>query len=149
MSGGSRGAGPTAVLVQPVGGIGEVLAGADLGAVIGAALVAARVRDGDILAVTIEGHLQGIRGQVAERARRSGGPSPSRLVRVVAERMTATGATRIVEGHHGVVMAAAGSMPPMSGRRVRCCCCPDDPDPAASDLLQPHRIPEVDPGAKP
>lgn len=134
MSGGSRGAGPTAVLVQPVGGIGEVLAGADLGAVIGAALVAAGVRDGDIIAVT---------SKVISKAFGLTSSAPDRravvaqeTAAVVAERMTSTGATRIVQGHHGVVMAAAGVDASNVGPSGALLLLPHDPDQAANDLLQ-------------
>jgi coenzyme F420-0:L-glutamate ligase/coenzyme F420-1:gamma-L-glutamate ligase len=92
----------------PVTGIGEVTAGDDLVALLVDGLRASRLqlRDGDVLAVS---------SKVVSKAMGLAVPGDSRddavlgqTVRVVAERVTPRGVTRIVESRSGPVLAAAG-----------------------------------------
>jgi coenzyme F420-0:L-glutamate ligase/coenzyme F420-1:gamma-L-glutamate ligase len=91
-----------------VGGIGEVRAGDDLAALLLAGLADAgrTPRDGDVLAVS---------SKVVSKALGLAVPGDTRddailgqTVRVVAERVTPRGVTRIVEARSGPVLAAAG-----------------------------------------
>ena len=99
---------PGEVRIIPVPGIGEIRSGDDLAEVIGVALLAgeAGVCEGDILCVTskILSKAHGLRAAGTDRR----AVVADQSVRVIAERSTRTGPTRIVEGRHGVVMAAAG-----------------------------------------
>ena len=87
------------VTVEPVTGLPEITAGADLGALIAAAVPG--LRDGDILVITskvvskAEGRVFSISREQAIEAE---------TVRVVARR----GATTIAQTRHGLVLAAAG-----------------------------------------
>jgi coenzyme F420-0:L-glutamate ligase/coenzyme F420-1:gamma-L-glutamate ligase len=87
----------------PVAGIGEVSAGDDLAALLAAAV---DLEDGDVLAVS---------SKVVSKALGLAVPGDTRddavlgqTVRVVAERLTPRGTTRIVESRSGPVLAAAG-----------------------------------------
>ena len=87
----------------PVEGIGEVSAGDDLAAVLAAAVA---LEDGDVLAVS---------SKVVSKALGLAVPGDTRdeavlgqTVRVVAERVTPRGVTRIVEARSGPVLAATG-----------------------------------------
>jgi coenzyme F420-0:L-glutamate ligase/coenzyme F420-1:gamma-L-glutamate ligase len=95
--------------IRPVHGIGEVTPGADLAALIADA--APWLADGDVLVVTskivskAEGRLVPVPpddGPEREAAR--AGAIDKETARVVAQR----GPTRIVQTHHGLVLAAAG-----------------------------------------
>lgn len=121
--------------ILAVPGIGEVEAGTDLSELIGSALLAANLlpQDGDILCVTSK-VVSKARGLTAEGTDKRAVVA-EQSVRVVAERMTATGPTRIVEGRHGVVMAGAGVDASNAGPSGRLLLLPDDPDAAAADLL--------------
>jgi coenzyme F420-0:L-glutamate ligase/coenzyme F420-1:gamma-L-glutamate ligase len=94
------------VFVLP--GIGEIRVGDDLAAVILAAAGpgAARLADGDILAVTskIVSKAEGRQVLAADREQ----AITDETVRVVATRAHPGGVTRIVENRQGLVMAAAG-----------------------------------------
>ncbi len=114
-------------------GMPSVAPGDDLPALIGAALERAGLdlRDGDILCVTskIVSKALGLRAAGDRRAAVAG-----QTVRVVAERATATGITRIVEGRHGVVMAAAGVDDSNVGPEGETLLLPADPDAVTCDL---------------
>jgi coenzyme F420-0:L-glutamate ligase / coenzyme F420-1:gamma-L-glutamate ligase len=94
--------GPAAVspvTVIPVAGLPEVTAGADLAALIAAAVP--DLRDGDILVVTSK-VVSKAEGRVATMSREQA--IEAETVRVVARR----GPTTIAQTRHGLVMAAAG-----------------------------------------
>ena len=86
-------------------GIGEIVAGDDLAALIAGA-AGARLRHGDILAVTskIVSKAEGRQVAAADREQ----AISDETVRVVASRTFPGGVTRIVENRQGLVMAAAG-----------------------------------------
>jgi coenzyme F420-0:L-glutamate ligase / coenzyme F420-1:gamma-L-glutamate ligase len=95
--------------VRPVRGIGEVTEGADLAALIAGA--APWLADGDVLVVTskivskAEGRLVAVPpDEGPARAAARDAVLDAQTVRPVARR----GATRIVQTHHGLVLAAAG-----------------------------------------
>jgi coenzyme F420-0:L-glutamate ligase/coenzyme F420-1:gamma-L-glutamate ligase len=94
--------------IRPIQGIGEVVPGADLAAMIAEA--APWLRDGDVLVVTskiiskAEGQLVEVPVHEPEREAARQEILAAETVRVVASR----GATRIVQTHHGFVMAAGG-----------------------------------------
>ena len=93
---------PTTVLpvtVLPVTGLPEVVAGADLAALIAGAVP--DLRDGDILVVTSK-VVSKAEGRVASMTREQA--IEAETVRVVARR----GPTTIAQTRHGLVMAAAG-----------------------------------------
>ena len=127
---------PGEVRIIPVPGIGEIRSGDDLAEVIGVALLAgeAGVCEGDILCVTskILSKAHGLRAAGTDRR----AVVADQSVRVIAERSTRTGPTRIVEGRHGVVMAAAGVDSSNTGAHEAMLLLPDDPDRAAADLLR-------------
>lgn len=136
------------VSIIPLLGIPEVLPHHDLGALLRTALDAAglRLQHGDVLVISskIVSKSQGLRVQPncgAEAGAESHDDQASReaLVlsqsdRVVAERVTPTGMTRIVASHAGPVLAAAGvddsNVGPHGGSLVL----PTDPDLAARTL---------------
>lgn len=125
---------PGTVTIHPLHGIPEVVAGADLGRLLSDALSGAglSLRDGDVLAVSskVISKAQGLREAVRDRSDvvlRS-----SR--RVVVERATPTGTTRIVEALAGPVMAGAGVDGSNTGPDGRLLVLPADPDLAARDL---------------
>ncbi len=99
---------PTGMHVFVLAGIGEVRAGDDLAALILAAAEspAARLADGDILAVTSKIVSKAEGRQVAATDREQA--ITDETVRVVATRVYPGGVTRIVENRQGLVMAAAG-----------------------------------------
>ena len=86
-------------------GIGEIVAGDDLAALIAGA-AGARLRHGDILAVTSKIVSKAVGSQVAAADREQA--ITDETVRVVATRAFPGGITRIVENRQGLVMAAAG-----------------------------------------
>ncbi len=94
--------------ILPVRGIGEVEPGADLAALIAGA--APWLRDGDVLVVTskivskAEGRLVALPPPGPDRDRARAELLAAETARTVASR----GQTRIVETHHGFVLAAAG-----------------------------------------
>jgi coenzyme F420-0:L-glutamate ligase / coenzyme F420-1:gamma-L-glutamate ligase len=119
--------------ILPVHGIGEVVPGDDLAALIAAA--APWLRDGDVLVVTskivskAEGRLVDVPagGPDRERARRE--VIGAETGRVVATR----GDTRIVATHHGFVMASAG-VDASNVDSSRLVLLPKDPDGSARAL---------------
>lgn len=94
--------------ILPVVGIGEVRPGDDLAAVIAAA--APWLRDGDVLVVTskivskAEGRLVDVPLDGPQRQAARDEAVAAETARPVASR----GQTRIVQTHHGFVLAAAG-----------------------------------------
>src|SRR4029453_3982576 len=94
--------------ILPVAGIGDVRPGTDLAAVIAAA--APWLADGDVLVVTskivskAEGQLVDVPTGGPEREAAREGLLTAETARTVARR----GHTRIVQTHHGFVMASAG-----------------------------------------
>ncbi len=118
----------TGLAAWPVAGIGEVRPGDDLAALLVAGLA---LEDGDVLAVS---------SKVVSKALGLAVPGDTRddavlgqTVRVVAERRTPKGVTRIVEARSGPVLAAAGvdnsNVAPGTVLVL-----PPDPDAAARDL---------------
>lgn len=123
-----------AVTIHPLHGMPEVVAGDDLGALIRDALARAGLTliDGDVLAVSskVISKAQGLRA--AESQRPEAVLAHSR--RVVAERRTPTGTTRIVEALAGPVMAGAGIDGSNTGPDGDLLLLPHDPDLAARQL---------------
>jgi coenzyme F420-0:L-glutamate ligase / coenzyme F420-1:gamma-L-glutamate ligase len=103
-----RGAGVAALTIRPVPGIPEVRPGDDLAALIVAA--APWIEDGDVLVVTskivskAEGRLVPVPESGPEREAAREAVLAKETARTVARR----GHTRIVQTHHGFVMASAG-----------------------------------------
>jgi coenzyme F420-0:L-glutamate ligase/coenzyme F420-1:gamma-L-glutamate ligase len=119
--------------VIPVHGIGDVRPGADLAAMITTA--APWLRDGDILVVTskivskAEGQLVDVPPDGPERDAAREELLLAQTARPVARR----GHTRIVQTHHGFVMAAAG-IDASNVDRSRLVLLPKDPDASARAL---------------
>jgi coenzyme F420-0:L-glutamate ligase/coenzyme F420-1:gamma-L-glutamate ligase len=94
-----------------VGGIGEVRAGDDVAALVAAGLAAAgeELRDGDVVVVSskVVSKAEG-RHMAADATTDREAAVTSQTVRVVAERVTPRGLTRVVESRSGPVLAAAG-----------------------------------------
>jgi coenzyme F420-0:L-glutamate ligase/coenzyme F420-1:gamma-L-glutamate ligase len=123
----------TGLEVLPVEGIGEVVPGTDLAAVITAA--APWLRDGDVLVVTskivskAEGQLVDVPTGGAEREAARADLLAAETARPVARR----GHTRIVQTHHGFVMASAG-IDASNVDRSQLVLLPKDPDASARNL---------------
>jgi len=119
--------------ILPVTGIGEVVPGDDLAALIGDA--APWLRDGDVLVVTskivskAEGRLVDLPADEPDRSRVRDEVLAAETVEVVARR----GATRIVRTRHGFVMAAAG-IDNSNVAPTRLVLLPVDPDRSARQL---------------
>ncbi|MCO8272992.1 coenzyme F420-0:L-glutamate ligase [Actinoplanes sp. TRM 88003] len=119
--------------ILPVRGIGEIVAGDDLGAVITAA--APWIIDGDVLVVTskivskAEGRLVEVPADGTERDQARAAVLESETARVVARR----GPTTIVQTHHGFVMAAAG-IDASNVDKTHLVLLPADPDESARRL---------------
>jgi coenzyme F420-0:L-glutamate ligase / coenzyme F420-1:gamma-L-glutamate ligase len=119
--------------VRAVTGIGEVRPGDDLADLIMAA--AAWIRDGDILVVTskivskAEGQLVDVPAEGAQREAIREALLTAETARPVARR----GPVRIVQTHHGFVMAAAG-IDESNVDRSRMVLLPKDPDASAKAL---------------
>ena len=103
---------PALQVVAP-GGIGDVLPGADLTAVLAPALESVRwpdgsvgLADGDVVVVTSK-VVAKAEGQLVAASSRDD-VIASQAVRVVAQRRTPRGLTSIVQTKHGLVLAAAG-----------------------------------------
>ncbi|MEO7421196.1 MAG: coenzyme F420-0:L-glutamate ligase [Ornithinibacter sp.] len=144
---GAPSAGRGAVRVLPVNGVPEVVAGDDLAQVLLAALVAggAGLRPGDCLVVSSKVVSKAL-GLTWGGSRESA--VEAHTVRVVAERGTASGVSRVVESLAGPVMAAAGVDASNTGPTGMPLLLATDPDGEARDLrtalLQRLRLP---PGA--
>jgi coenzyme F420-0:L-glutamate ligase/coenzyme F420-1:gamma-L-glutamate ligase len=90
---------------ESVAGIGEIRPGDDLCTIVGDA-IADSVEEGDIVVVTSK-IVSKAEGRVVAAADREGAIAQE-TVRLVAERRTPAGTTRIVENKLGLVQAAAG-----------------------------------------
>jgi coenzyme F420-0:L-glutamate ligase/coenzyme F420-1:gamma-L-glutamate ligase len=129
--------------ILPVHGIGDVVPGDDLATLI--ARAAPWLRDGDILVVTskivskAEGQLVDVPVDGAPRAAAREEVLVAETARAVARR----GQTRIVQTHHGFVMAAAG-IDASNVDRSRLVLLPKDPDASArwlrSSLRERHGV---------
>jgi coenzyme F420-0:L-glutamate ligase / coenzyme F420-1:gamma-L-glutamate ligase len=123
----------TGLQVMPVEGIGEVMPGTDLAAVIAAA--APWLRDGDVLVVTskivskAEGQLVDVPTAGADREAARADVLAAETARPVARR----GHTQIVQTHHGFVMASAG-IDASNVDRSQLVLLPKDPDASARGL---------------
>ncbi|SCL19556.1 coenzyme F420-0:L-glutamate ligase / coenzyme F420-1:gamma-L-glutamate ligase [Micromonospora rhizosphaerae] len=119
--------------ILPVPGIGDVTEGDDLAALI--ATAAPWLRDGDVLVVTskivskAEGRLVDVPADGPERLAARDEVLAAETARVVASR----GATRIVQTHHGFVMASAG-IDASNVDKTRLVLLPKDPDASARAL---------------
>lgn len=122
------------VTITPLLGFPEVRRGDDLAVVILKALQHNRIEltDGDILVVSskVASKAMGLRALAAERDE----VVASQTVRVVAERMTPSGVTRIVESAAGPVMAAAGVDASNTTDESILLVLPDDPDAVAAEI---------------
>ncbi|WBB64909.1 coenzyme F420-0:L-glutamate ligase [Micromonospora sp. WMMD812] len=119
--------------ILPVLGIGHVSEGDDLAAMI--ATAAPWLRDGDVLVVTskivskAEGRLVDVPADGPERDTARNEVLAAETARVVATR----GATRIVQTHHGFVMASAG-IDASNVDKTQLVLLPKDPDASARAL---------------
>ncbi|MET8250048.1 coenzyme F420-0:L-glutamate ligase [Micromonospora sp. NPDC005197] len=119
--------------ILPVLGIGHVTEGDDLAALI--ATAAPWLRDGDVLVVTskivskAEGRLVDVPADGPERLAAREEVLAGETARVVASR----GPTRIVQTHHGFVMASAG-IDASNVDKTRLVLLPVDPDASAREL---------------
>ncbi|MFE9653004.1 coenzyme F420-0:L-glutamate ligase [Micromonospora sp. NPDC006431] len=119
--------------ILPVLGIGDVTEGDDLAAMI--ATAAPWLRDGDVLVVTskivskAEGRLVDVPADGPDRLAARDEVLAAETARVVAAR----GATRIVQTHHGFVMASAG-IDASNVDKTRLVLLPRDPDASARAL---------------
>jgi coenzyme F420-0:L-glutamate ligase / coenzyme F420-1:gamma-L-glutamate ligase len=115
----------SAVEVHPVTGLPEIHPGADLAALIGAAVP--DLRDGDVVVVT---------SKIVSKAEGRIRPGLSRDEAIDAETVrlvAARDALRIVETRHGLVLAAAG-VDASNVERGTVALLPDDPDASARGL---------------
>ncbi len=133
------------VRIVPLVGIPEVLPHHDVATLVRDALDAAELvlHDGDVLVVSskIVSKAQGLRVHIepGQSGARDGAPTLddlvlSQSVRVVAERQTPAGMTRIVASSAGPVMAAAGVDSSNTGPYGGALVLPADPDLAARSL---------------
>ncbi|WP_298891049.1 coenzyme F420-0:L-glutamate ligase [uncultured Serinicoccus sp.] len=127
-------AGPDTLHVLPLTGIPEVTEGLDLaGALVGAAARWGGVQDGDVVVVS---------SKLVSKALGLRHAAPTdrldvvreHTVRVVAERLTPSGLTQVVESVAGPVLAAAGVDASNTGTEDAVLVLPRDPDRAAADL---------------
>lgn len=127
-------AGPEALQVLPLTGIPEVTEGLDLaGALVAAAGRWGGVQDGDVVVVSskLVSKALGLRHEApADRL----DLVREHTVRVVAERLTPSGLTQVVESAAGPVLAAAGVDASNTGAGDAVLVLPRDPDRAAADL---------------
>jgi coenzyme F420-0:L-glutamate ligase / coenzyme F420-1:gamma-L-glutamate ligase len=124
---------PIGLTVLPVLGIGEVTAGADLAALVVDALAAAGspLTAGDCLVVSSKVVSKSL-GLTWHGTREDAVAAGT--VRVVAERGTGHGVTRVVEAVAGPVMAAAGVDASNTGPGDELLLLPEDPDAEAARL---------------
>jgi len=94
-----------AVTIFAIDGLPEIHPGDDLAGMLGDAL-ASTLEDGDILVITSK-VVSKAEGRIVEAADREEAIT-AETHRLVASRAHKAGTTRIVETHHGLVMAAAG-----------------------------------------
>ena len=123
-----------AVTLTPLPGLPEVRAGDDLAALTLKALQDNGIRliDGDILVVSskVASKSMGLQAPSADQA----GAVLSQTVRIVAERMTPSGVTRIVESKAGPVMTAAGVDASNTADPSTLLLLPEDPDAVTARL---------------
>jgi coenzyme F420-0:L-glutamate ligase/coenzyme F420-1:gamma-L-glutamate ligase len=119
--------------VLPVHGIGEVRPGDDLAALIAAA--APWLRDGDVLVVTskIVSKAEGRLVDVPEAGPQREAARDEVLAAETARPVARRAGTRIVQTHHGFVMASAG-IDASNVERSRLVLLPKDPDASARGL---------------
>jgi coenzyme F420-0:L-glutamate ligase/coenzyme F420-1:gamma-L-glutamate ligase len=119
--------------ILPVHGIGEVRPGDDLAALIAAA--APWLRDGDVLVVTskIVSKAEGRLVDVPEGGPQREAARDEVLAAETARPVARRGGTRIVQTHHGFVMASAG-IDASNVDRARLVLLPKDPDASARGL---------------
>ncbi|WP_404384193.1 coenzyme F420-0:L-glutamate ligase [Knoellia locipacati] len=122
----------TPLSVVPVLGLPEVVAGNDVAALLVSALGAEGLRPGDVVVVSskVISKALGLRAAGSEKSELVLGES----VRVVAERRSGDGVTRVVEAVAGPVMAAAGIDASNTGPAADLLLLPHDPDACARDL---------------
>ena len=131
--------------IRPVRGIGDVVAGDDLAALISTA--APWLADGDVLVVTskivskAEGRLVEVPADGPEREEARAVALAAETARVVARR----GPTTIVQTHHGFVMAAAG-IDASNVDKTHLVLLPADPDASARRLHADFRARGLDVG---
>jgi coenzyme F420-0:L-glutamate ligase/coenzyme F420-1:gamma-L-glutamate ligase len=122
-----------ALLIVPVTGVGEVVRGTDLAAVLLAAMAGTglEVRAGDCLVVSSK-----VVSKTLGLAWRGGKADAvgTETVRVVAERRGDAGITQVVESVSGPVMAAAGVDGSNTGPSSRLLLLPGEPDTEAARL---------------
>lgn len=131
---------PGRLTVIPVAGVGEVTEGADLAAELVSAMQASGepLQVGDVLVVSskVTSKALGLKAPGVDRE----AAVTAETVRVVAERATTTGVTRVVESAAGPVMAAAGVDGSNTGPSGALLLLPRDPDAVAhrlrGDLLE-------------
>ena len=125
---------PWPVTITPLLGMPEVRPGDDLAALVLAALTRnwLELRDGDVLVVSskVASKALGLTAPAADRE----AAVRSQARRVVAERDTPLGVTRVVEAVAGPVMAAAGVDASNTGAQDVVLLLPDDPDAVARGL---------------
>lgn len=124
----------TGLRVLPVRGLPEIRSGDDLAGLLSAALAAhGGLRPGDVLVVSskLVSKAQGLRRPSSEDRHAVVGAQSRR---VVAERRTPSGLTRVVEAVAGPVLAAAGVDASNTGPRGGWLLLPEDPDAAAREL---------------
>lgn len=125
---------PGTITIHPLHGIPEVVAGDHLGQLLRRALTRSglTLTDGDVLAVSSKLISKSQDLRVDGDGRSDAVLRHSR--RVVAERRTPTGITRVVEAVAGPVMAGAGIDGSNTGADERLLLLPGDPDAAARQL---------------
>lgn len=122
------------VVLLPLRGVGEVRQGDDLAALlVQAAAACGGLQDGDLLVVSSKVVSKALGLREPETAGREA-LVLGQARRVVAERRTATGTTRVVEAEAGPVMAAAGVDASNTGPDGGLLLLPADPDRAAAAL---------------
>jgi coenzyme F420-0:L-glutamate ligase/coenzyme F420-1:gamma-L-glutamate ligase len=121
------------IVVVPVTGVGEVVAGADLAGLLTEALAASGVglRAGDCLVVSSKVVSKAL-GLTWAGTREDAVAAST--VRVVAERRGSEGVTRVVQSVAGPVMAAAGVDASNTGPSGQLLVLPEDPDAEAARL---------------
>ena len=124
----------SALTLTPLLGFPEVRQGDDLAGAVLKALQHNEIElmDGDIIVVSskIASKSMGLKAPAAERD----DVVASQTVRVIAERMTPTGVTRIVESAAGPVLAAAGVDASNTGDKSIVLVLPHDPDSVAAGI---------------
>lgn len=122
------------VTLTPLPGLPEVRAGDDLAGLMLKALQdnGIRLMNGDVLVVSskVVSKAMGLQAPSADQA----GAVLSQTVRIVAERMTPSGVTRIVESKAGPVMTAAGVDASNTADPSVVLLLPEDPDAVAAQL---------------